>query len=231
MSKPLIRIGVVSDVVCPWCYIGKRRLESAIEALRDKFDFDVAYYPFELDPEAPLDGRDHKQHLVKKFGGEDRYEQLTGHVTQVATGEGLTFNYNKQKVSPNTRDAHRLIQLAKEDDRQLALVEALFKAYFTDGVDLSKKENLKRVAVDAGMDAEKVELFLNSDTGITEVAIAEQELQRLGITGVPFYIIEDKYGVSGAQATETFIKAFEDIVKEKQVTATGETCSADGKNC
>jgi predicted DsbA family dithiol-disulfide isomerase len=229
MSKPVIRIGVVSDVVCPWCYIGKRRLEGAIKALENKFDFEVAYYPFELDPEAPAEGREHKTHLVNKFGGEERYNQLTDQVTRVAATEGVTFNYDKQFVSPNTRNAHRLIQLAKDDNKQLALVEALFKAYFTDGIDLSKKENLIKVAVLAGLDEKKTEQFLNSDTGTVEVAMAEQELQRLGITGVPFYIIEDKYGVSGAQPTEAFIKAFEDIGRE--ISSTGEACTVDGKNC
>jgi predicted DsbA family dithiol-disulfide isomerase len=229
MSKPVIKIGVVSDVVCPWCYIGKRRLERAINALGDKFDFDIAYYPFELDPEAPTNGRDQKEHLIKKFGSESQYDKLTGNVTRVAEAEGLTFDYNTQKVSPNTRNAHRLIQLAKDDGKQAELVEALFKAYFTDGIDLSKNENLIDVAVSAGLDKNKVEQFLESNTGVTEVVMAEQELQRLGISGVPFYIIEDKYGVSGAQPAETFIKAFEDIGKE--ITAGGEACNVDAKNC
>src|SRR5687768_3200057 len=108
MSKEKIRIGVVSDVVCPWCYIGKRRLEKAIQNLSDRFDFEVEYFPFELNPQIPASGLDQKDYLIKKFGGEDRYRQLTDHVSKVAAVDGLRFDYNAQKISPNTRNAHRL---------------------------------------------------------------------------------------------------------------------------
>lgn len=229
MSKPLIKIGVVSDVVCPWCYIGKRRLEKAIEQLRDKFDFEIAYYPFELNPDLPASGVDQKQYLTDKFGGEASYDQLTGNVIRVAATEGLTFDYEKQKVSPNTRNAHRLLLFAREEGRQLTLAEALFKAYFTDGVDLSKNENLLVVAATAGLNLDMTKAFLESDTGLTEVAAAEKELHEMGITGVPFFIVNDKYGISGAQPTATFITAFENIGKEFQLT--GESCDVDEKNC
>ncbi|MBT1702519.1 DsbA family oxidoreductase [Chryseosolibacter indicus] len=229
MSKPIIKVAVVSDVVCPWCYIGKRRLENAVSSLSDKYDFEVAYYPFELNPDLPLEGTDQKEYLSAKFGGEHEYEQKTNHVSQIAATEGLEFNYNKQLVSPNTRNAHRLILLANEEGKQIALVEALFKAYFTDGVNLSKKENLVDIASSTGMDREKVKDFLDSDTGLTEVAAAETELQRIGISGVPFYIINDKYGVSGAQPSHAFIEAFENIGKE--MVLAGETCDVEAKNC
>ena len=229
MSKPLIKIGVVSDVVCPWCYIGKRRLEKAVEQLKDKIDFEIAYYPFELNPDLPASGVDHKQYLTEKFGGPEAYERLTGNVTRVASTEGLEFNYDRQKISPNTRNAHRLLLLAREHDKQLALAEALFKAYFTDGIDLSKNENLLAIAVAVGLDAEKVKLFLDSNTGTTEVAAAERELQSMGISGVPFFIVNDKYGISGAQSSETLVNAFQNIGKESMPE--GEACDVDEKNC
>jgi predicted DsbA family dithiol-disulfide isomerase len=228
MTKPLIKVAVVSDVVCPWCYIGKRRLEKAIDQLKDQIDFEVAYYPFELNPTAPVSGVDNKQHLIEKFGGEAAYAQLTGNVSRVAASEGLNFNFEKQKISPNTRNAHRLLLLAREYGKQLELAEALFKAYFTDGVDLSKNDNLQAVANSVGLPDEKVKIFLESDTGLTEVAAAENELQTMGITGVPFYIINDKYGVSGAQPTSAFVSAFENIGKE---LAGMESCDIDQKNC
>lgn len=230
MTKPTIKIGVISDIVCPWCYIGKRRLEKAMHKLSDRFDFEVEYFPFELNPQMPAAGLDQKEYLTKKFGGENRYSQLTSHVTEVASQEGLTFDYTSQKRSPNTRNSHRLIQFAKEDGKHLILVEALFKAYFTDGIDLSSNENLLDIAERAGLDKKKVEQLLNSTTGIVEVEMAEQELQRLGITGVPFYIVNDKYGISGAQQSEAFIKAFEEIVPSTDLV-TDQACDVDGTNC
>jgi predicted DsbA family dithiol-disulfide isomerase len=227
--KPTIKIAVVSDVVCPWCYIGKRRMEKAVNTLSDQFDFELSYYPFELNPEMPVIGRNQKEYLSNKFGGEDEYERLTNHVSEIAETEGLTFDYSKQSTSPNTRNAHRLILFAKEEGKHLELVEALFKAYFTDGVDLSKNENLVNIAFNTGLNKEKVEVFLSGDTGTTEVIIAEKELQKMGITGVPFYIINDQYGVSGAQSSETFIQAFQNVAKE--LFAKGEICDVDGKNC
>ena len=231
MSKPLIKIAVVSDVVCPWCYIGKRRMEKAVSELAGEIDFEIAYYPFELNPEMPHEGKNHKNHLSAKFGGEDEYERLTAHVTDIAASEGLTFNFTDQTTSPNTRDAHRLILFAKEQGKHLELVEAFFKAYFTDEIDLTKRENLIDIAVKNGLEKSSVEQFLNSSTGITEVQMAETELQRAGVRGVPFYIVNDKYGISGAQASETFIQAFRNIGKELQTASAGETCDVESKEC
>jgi predicted DsbA family dithiol-disulfide isomerase len=231
MSKPLIKIAVVSDVVCPWCYIGKRRLEKAVSDLSGEIDFEIAYYPFELNPDMSPEGKNHKRHLAAKFGGEDEYERITAHVTDIAAGEGLTFNFTDQTVTPNTRDAHRLILFAKEQGKHLELVEALFKAYFTDEIDLSKRENLVDVAVKTGLDKSATEQFLNSSTGVNEVQIAETELQRAGVRGVPFYIINDKYGISGAQASDTFIQAFRNIGNELKAASEGVTCDVDSKEC
>jgi predicted DsbA family dithiol-disulfide isomerase len=227
--KPVIKIAVVSDVVCPWCYIGKRRMEKAVQSLTGQFDFEMAYYPFELNPGMPLQGKDQKEYLTKKFGDESEYERLIGHVTEVAETEGLEFDYANQTISPNTRNAHRLIQFAKEDGRHLEMVEALFKAYFTDGVDLSKNDNLVELAANVGLNKDKTLKFLESDTGLAEVVVAENELQKMGVTGVPFYIINDKYGISGAQAAETFVQAFQNVAKE--LTLKGEACDVDGTNC
>lgn len=229
MNKPKIKVDVVSDVVCPWCYIGKRRLEKAIAKLADTYDFEVEYHPFELNPQIPVNGLDQKEYLVEKFGGEERYEQLTGRVVQVAAAEGLTFDYEKQKTSPNTRKSHALIQLAHEEGKQLPVMEAFFKAYFTDGKDLTKDSILTEIAVEAGLDKTKVESVLQDESAVLQVALAEQEMYKLGITGVPFYIINKKYGVSGAQATETFMKAF--LEAGTEVSAVSDSCDLDGKNC
>ena len=228
-AKPTLKISVISDVVCPWCYIGKRRLEAAVDKLSDRFNFDIEYFPFELNPQMPASGLNQKEYLYKKFGGEERYQQLTGHVSNIAGQEGLSFNYQSQTISPNTRKAHRLIQLAKEDKKHLQLVEAFFKAYFTDGVDLSKDENLIRIAENCGMDSQKVTNFLKGNEGEAEVEVAERQWQNAGVTGVPFYVIDNKYGISGAQSPDSLIEAFSEIGSAKATS--GESCDVDGNNC
>lgn len=227
--KPIITVEVVSDVVCPWCYIGKRRLENAIAKVSDDFTFEVTYHPFELNPELSESGVDQKQYLSNKFGGDLRYDQITAHTTQVAASDGLTFNFKKQLRMPNTRKIHSIIQASKGAGVQIPITEAFFKAYFTDGIDLSNDENIISIAVAQGLKESEVRGWLVDDSLKAQVAYSENEMQKLGIRGVPFYIINNKYGVSGAQASETFIKAFEDI--GSQMEEQGDSCAVDIKNC
>jgi predicted DsbA family dithiol-disulfide isomerase len=226
--KPVIKIDIVSDVVCPWCYIGKRRLEKAIGLLADEFLFELEYHPFELNPEMPEQGVDQKAYLVNKFGGETKYWQITERTTQVAAEEGLLFHFHKQGISPNTRRIHSLIQAAREEGKQPEVVEAFFKAYFTDGIDLSKEENLVYTAVAAGIQQEKVKNILSDDAEQMAIVFAEEEMYKLGITGVPFYIINNRYGVSGAQPTETFVKALREIGSELTTTEGASCTTAEG---
>lgn len=223
-----IKIDIVSDVVCPWCYIGKRRIEKAIDQLKDKYEFEVSYLPFELNPMVPPAGLNQKEYLIKKFGSESKYNQITSHVTSVAAEEGLKFDFASQAVAPNTRDAHRIIWLAKQTGNQLAVKEAYMKAYFEDGVDLSKPENLIAIAVRAGLPEEKVISLLNSKEGLQEVITAEQLNQKRGVSGVPFYIINDQYGISGAQPTDVFVQAFTQIGSEVE---TANACDVETKEC
>jgi predicted DsbA family dithiol-disulfide isomerase len=231
MTKPKIKIDIVSDVVCPWCYIGKRRLEKAMQQVSDQFDFDLEYVPFELNSYMDQNGVDQREYLSNKFGGDERYDQITDHTTSVAATEGLTFNFARQKVSPNTRNLHAIIDLAKEDGIQLAVVEAFFKAYFTDGVDLSKQENIITVAVNAGLKKEKVEQRLGNDNARIKIELIEKEVQKLGITGVPFYILNNKYGISGAQNPESFINIFNELATASISETEGEACDVESKNC
>jgi predicted DsbA family dithiol-disulfide isomerase len=228
LNKPVIKIDVVSDVVCPWCYIGKRRLEKAMQQLSSEYTFEVEYHPFELNPDMPAQGVNQKAYLTDKFGSEDRYDQITNHTTQVAATEGLTFNFDKQNTSPNTRKAHAIVQLAKLKGKDLAVIEDLFKAYFTDGVDLTDDKNLIALAVQAGIEREDLELLLADKNSLIRIAALEKEMSKLGISGVPFYIINSKYGVSGAQSSETFMQVFKEVSQE---VTSGESCDVDGKNC
>jgi predicted DsbA family dithiol-disulfide isomerase len=229
MTKPTIKIDVVSDVVCPWCYIGKRRLEKAIAEVSDQIDVEIEYLPFELNPDMPAGGRNQKEYLTKKFGSETKYLQIVNHVTEVAKQEGLQFDFKKQNISPNTRNAHRLIWFAKNHGKQIEMKEAVMKAYFEDGIDLTKTESLISIATHVGLDAEKTKMFLSSAEGIAEVTTEEMLNAQRGITGVPFYIINNQYGVSGAQPSEVFIKALLEISSEDIVE--GETCDAESKDC
>jgi predicted DsbA family dithiol-disulfide isomerase len=211
MSKIKISIDVVSDVVCPWCYIGKRRLENALSRLPENYEVDVNFLPFELNPAIPKAGTNHKEYLINKFGSKERYDQLTEHVVNVAAGEGLKFDYAKQAMMPNTLDAHRLIQFAKKFGKQAAMKEAFMKAYFEDGVDLTKSENLVNLAVKAGLDRTTVQSFLDTDEGAVEIKTMEQMNSQRGISGVPFYIINNKYGVSGAQPSDTLVEILNEV--------------------
>lgn len=228
--KPIIKVDIVSDVVCPWCFIGKRRIEKAMTALQDEFDFEVSYLPFELNPQTPQEGFNQKEYLAKKFGSEEKYHQITNHVTQVAAQEGLQFDFDKQRISPNTKDAHRVIWFAKKEGKQLPAKEALMKAYFEQGVDLTKKENIIAVASSVGLDAKRINSLLNSDEGLREVNELEQLNYKRGISGVPFYIINNQYGISGAQPSDVFMQAFKQIGTEV-TSAEGEACDIEQKNC
>src|SRR5260221_5771527 len=214
MNKVKIRIDVVSDVVCPWCYIGKRRLEKAMDQLSLQFDFEVESLPFELNPEMPKKGRNQKEYLSAKFGGEEGYRKITDNVTRIAAEEGLKFDFSRQIISPNTREAHRLIWLARQEGKSIAINEALMKAYFEEGVDLSKRDNLVRIVVKGGLDEKKVNALLDSEEGLAAVLYAEQLNHQRGISGVPCSIINNKYEISEAQPTNVLIKTFTQIGRE-----------------
>jgi len=223
--KPVIKIDVVSDVVCPWCYIGKRRLEKAMTMASDKFTFEVTYHPFELNPTTPPSGFNQREYLAEKFGGQERYDSITGHTSGVAAQEGLVMNYDKQVILPNTRKAHAIIFASQSEKAQIEVTEAFFKAYFTDGVDLSKDENLISVAEAAGLDRNIAETAINSQAVIDSISEQEHEIQKLGVRGVPFYIFNSEHGVSGAQAPETFLNVFNEL----KSSATGDTCEIGGE--
>lgn len=186
-------------------------------------------HPFELNPGMPTEGRNQKEYLTKKFGSEAKYQQIVNHVTEVAAQEGLHFDFKKQSSSPNTRDSHRLIWFAKKHGKQIEMKEALMKAYFEEGVDLTKSENLIAISTKVGLNVEETKTFLNSTEGLVEVTTAEMQNAQRGISGVPFYIINNQYGVSGAQPSEVFAKVFLQISSENIVE--GEACAIESKDC
>lgn len=215
MQKTAINVEIISDIVCPWCFIGKRRLEKAMQLASDRFEFEVEYYPFELNPHIPAEGLDYKAYLTGKFGSEERFFHLTEHVTRAAAREELPFNLHAQTKSPNTRNIHRIIMTARGDSRQHELVERFFRAFFCEGVDLTRRENLIDIAEKGGLDRESIEQLLQSHAGLLEIEMAEKELQNLGINSVPLFIIDNRLAISGAQSVESFTRVFEEAARMK----------------
>ncbi len=205
---------VVSDLICPWCYIGKRRLEAALAALPARgLARSVSWHPFQLNPDMPPEGMDREEYCRRKFGSWERCEEMFAQICEVGKTVGLNFRFDLQPRVPNTFAAHRLIWLAGQEGVQDSLVEALFRAYFCEGVDLSRKSDLIEAAVDSGLERSRVECLLESAEGVAEVKAEEQEVKRLGVSAVPLFIIYDRVAVSGAQPPEMLVKAFDQAQK------------------
>ncbi len=203
-----LAVDVISDVICPWCYIGKRRLEKAIAAVDDQHDVQVHWHPFQLNPAMPKEGISRKEYRTRKFGSWERSLELDAKVIAVGESEGIHFAFDKTERTPNTVDAHRLIWLADQNDCQDAVVEALFRAYFTEGRDIGSQRTLIELASESGLDRQAAEVMLNSDDGMDVISNGREMSQRHGVTGVPFFIIDQKITLSGAQEPETFLEAF-----------------------
>ncbi len=201
-------VDVISDVICPWCYIGKRRLEKAIAALDGQHEVQVHWHPFQLNPTMPKEGISRKEYRTQKFGNWERSLELDAKVIAVGESEGIHFAFDKTERTPNTVDAHRIIWLAGQNDCQDAVVEALFQAYFTEGQDIGNRQTLIDVAAEAGLERQVAEAMLNSDAGMEVIANDTEMSRRHGVTGVPFFIIDQKITLSGAQQAEVFLEAF-----------------------
>ena len=212
MSEPLA-ITVYSDVICPWCYVGKRRLEAALASpgMPEKIAF--TWRPFELNPDMPVEGIERKAYRASKFG-EVRSAQLDVQMTSTGRELGIDFAFERMQRTPNTRLAHRLIWAADRQGRQDALVERLFHGYFEEGLDIGRIDVLERVAAEAGLEADSVAQALMAPESLKAVTKLEQQGYGLGIQGVPFFILLAKYGVSGAQPPEFWREALPKIAAE-----------------
>lgn len=204
-------VDVISDVICPWCYIGKRRLEKGIAVLSDKYKVQVRWHPFQLNPTMPKGGISRKEYRTRKFGSWERSMELDTKVITVGEAEGIHFAFDKIDRTPNTLDAHRLIWFADQNGCQDAVVEALFRAYFTEGQDIGNRQTLIDVVVEAGLDRQAVETMLDSDEGLDVIAKFREMSQQFGVDGVPFFIINQKLTLAGAQDSETFVEAFRQV--------------------
>lgn len=207
-SPPGMRIDIVSDAICPWCYIGKRQLERALATLENEgLRFSVHWNPFQLNPDMPKEGRDRNAYRARKFGSAERARELDQRVADAAANVGLRFHQDLILRTPNTLDAHRLIWLAGREGVQDALVEALFVAYFTQGRDVGDRDVLADCAVEGGMDRAQVADFLAGDTAAKEMLAADRAAREAGVSGVPSFFL-DGYGLySGAMPAQTMAEA------------------------
>jgi predicted DsbA family dithiol-disulfide isomerase len=212
MTDRGLMIEIYSDVVCPWCYVGKRRLERALAQVGR--DIRTTWRPFQLNPTMPKDGMDRRTYLEAKFGSLDAFHQMEGHVLAAGAAERIPFTFEKVARTPNTFLAHRLIWHAEQQGCQDAVVESLFRGYFTEGADIGSVPVLGQLAGRAGLDAAVVESFLHSEEGATEVKAEEAAGHRLGIRGVPYFVINGTVSISGAQPPNIFVSAIQQAEKE-----------------
>lgn len=203
MANPL-SIAVISDVVCPWCYVGKRRLEAALKELGTAAE--IRWLPYELNPDMPPEGMERTAYRSRKFG-EARSAQFDAQLTELGREEGIPFAFDRQARTPNSRAAHQLIAFAESQGRANEVVEALFRAYFEEGRDVGSDDVLGDIAQGAGIDRETA-LAAIRDPGLSRlVADLEQQAMGLGVQGVPFFIVDQRWALSGAQPTEQWIAA------------------------
>ncbi len=203
----VLTIDIVSDVVCPWCYIGKRRLERALAGREPAAQ--VRWHPFQLNPDIPAEGVDRRRYLEDKFGGPERAREIYARVEAVGREVGIAFDFEAIARQPNTTDAHRLIAWAqsRHPAQADALVERLFKAYFTEGANVGERAVLVRLAAESGCDGDAARAHLGSDAGRDAVAAADGQMKSMGIGGVPFFIFNRRLAVSGAQPAEVLADA------------------------
>ena len=205
-----LSIDIISDVVCPWCYIGKRRLEAALAQRADGTAQTVArWHAFQLNPDIPASGVDRRTYLERKFGGPERARQIYARVKAAGDEVGIAFDFERIERQPNTFDSHRLIAWGQDTNpsKSDGLIERLFRAYFIEGANIGDIDVLARLASEAGFDSDAARTWLASDSGTTAVRAEEQQARAWGVSGVPFFVFNQRLAVSGAQPPEVLLDA------------------------
>lgn len=203
-----MKVEIYSDTVCPWCYIGKRRFERAVR-MRPEGDFQVQWLPFELNPDLPESGVDRESYLARKFGDLQRVQAMQAQLRELGSSLGLDFHFERAVRMPNTRLSHELLQFAHVAGRQDVVGEALFRAYFEEGVDIGDRARLLEIGAAAQLDAADLERALTTHRHRSEVEALERQAHEWGISGVPTFIFDRSYAVSGAQETDVFVQVFD----------------------
>jgi predicted DsbA family dithiol-disulfide isomerase len=213
MKETRATLDILSDPICPWCYIGKVKLDRAL-AQRPDHGFDITWRPYQLNPDMPPAGMDRTQYLETKFGGPERAQAIYGQIRDTALAAGLNVDFDKIKRTPNTFDAHRLIRWSHESGHQQAVVEALFIRYFEQGEDIGDRAVLMQVAAEAGMDRDRLTDLYAQDADRDAVAQEEVSARQRGVTGVPMFILNQKYALSGAQETSAWLDVLDRLAAE-----------------
>lgn len=209
-------IDIISDVMCPWCYVGKKRLDRALAALPE-ISADLRWRPFQLDPTLPPGGKDRGQYLREKFGSDQRSRDIYRAIQEAGIAEGIAFDFEAIRVAPNTLDAHRVIRWAANagESAQHRVAQRLFALYFEEGADIGNHSVLAGAAADAGMDAAIVESLLKTDKDRDAVRSEIETAMKMGVTGVPCFIIERRFAIMGAQDASVMADAFRQIAAAK----------------
>jgi predicted DsbA family dithiol-disulfide isomerase len=214
----MVKLYIFSDPICPWCYIGKARLDAALEQ-RPNHPFEIEWHPFMLNPTMPAEGMDRRAYLEAKFGGKERAVQAYLPVAQEAEASGLEINLDAVERTPSTIDAHRLIHWSHLEGRQTAIVSRLFKAYFVEGRDIGDRTVLADIAESTGMDREMVERLFETGADEDDIKARDMDAREKGVNAVPTFVIANQHVVPGAQPTDLWLKVIDEIAGQVEGTA------------
>ncbi|QIE41805.1 DsbA family oxidoreductase [Rhodobacteraceae bacterium SC52] len=206
----MVKLDIFSDPICPWCLIGKTQLDRAL-AQRPGHPFKIVWHPFQLNPDMPAEGMDRREYLETKFGGRDRAVKVYSQIDDAARAIGLELNFEGIKRTPNTRNAHRLILWSEIEDKQDAVVDALFTAYFIDGRDIGDVDVLADIADASGLDAAVVRRLLSGDNDISEIVDRDATARAMGLSSVPTFIVGGQHAVPGAQPAELWLQVIDEM--------------------
>ena len=229
MSSETIKVDVVSDVACPWCYVGKKRLEKALAQWKGA-PVEVEWHPYQLDPTIPEEGLDRITYLTNKFGDMESVQPMTDRLVEAGEDEGITFNFGDKWLAVNTLPLHQLLHVAGEEGFKAELKERFLKAYFDKNLHLNKIEVLTGIMADYGWSEEKTEAVIANENIAYAVKQEIVHYQQLGVRGVPFFIIYNKYAISGAQPSDVFLQALSKVAP-LEIINEGDTCDPLTGNC
>jgi predicted DsbA family dithiol-disulfide isomerase len=219
-----MQIDIISDVVCPWCFIGKRRLEKAL-AMRPEIETEITWRPFQLNPDMPAEGMARADYIATKFGDSGHSRRIHQTIAEAGATVGIDFAFDKIKRSPNTRNAHRLIRYATRQGAGNDVVTRLFEGYFLQGRDVGDIATLAKIAAEAGLDEREARAFLSGDSERDEIVAEDRNARRLGVNAVPCYIFAGQYAISGAQEPEFFLPVFDLVLNGAPAAAAPQSTS------
>lgn len=217
----MIRLDIISDIACPWCYVGKAYLDRALEAKPDH-PFAIEWHPYQLNPEMPKGGMDRRAYMEAKFGGKDGAVRAYAPLVDHAAKAGIELNLDRIAKQPNTLDAHRLIHWAGLEGRQTAMVSALFRALWRDGRDVGDPEVLADLAGEVGLDRAMIRRLLDGDGDAADISARDAHARSRGVSGVPTFVIANRHVVQGAQPTETWTEIIDDLNRQLAQMRQGE---------